>query len=219
MIKNLFADSSSPDSLGFKFREKRLLFFKDKINSLNKPLKILDVGGTLSFWADRGYENHPEIHVTVLNFDKKESPYKNIISVAGDATNLSNIKDNQFDVCFSNSVIEHLFNRGNQVKMAKEVQRISSFHFVQTPNRHFFVEPHYLLPFFQFLPKKAQYFILTKTPLSRMKRWDKSFAKKYVDEIRLISLAEMKEMFPQSKQYHEKFLGMSKSFTAHNFSD
>ena len=127
MIKDLFADSSTKSSLGFKFREKRLLFFKDKINRLNKPLKILEVGGTLSFWADRGYENHPEIHITVLNFDKKESPYKNIISIEGDATNLSNIKDNQFDVCFSNSVIEHLFTRDNHIKMTMRFKGLVLF--------------------------------------------------------------------------------------------
>jgi hypothetical protein len=74
-----------------------------------------------------------------------------------------------------------------------------------------------LLPFFQFIPDKLKYLILTKTKMSRLKTWDKNFAKQYIKEIRLLSLKEMKLLFPNSKIYFEKFLGMNKSFTIHNF--
>jgi hypothetical protein len=79
------------------------------------------------------------------------------------------------------------------------------------------MEPHYVLPFFQYLPRKIQLSILLKTPLSRGRKWDKEFATQYVDEIRLLSYSEMKALFPSSSIYKEDFLGMSKSFTAHNF--
>ena len=59
--------------------------------------------------------------------------------------------------------------------------------------------------------------MLTKTKLSRLKKWDQEFAKQYIKEIRLLSEKEMKILFPKSKIYYEKFLGMNKSFTAHNF--
>ena len=101
--------------------------------------------------------------------------------------------------------------------MAKETQRVGKYYFIQTPNKHFIIEPHFLLPFFQFLPKNLQYYILTKTKLSRGKKWNKKFAKNYINEIRLLSLNEMKELYPHSKFDFEKFIGLTKSFTAHNF--
>ena len=66
-------------------------------------------------------------------------------------------------------------------------------------------------------PKKIKYVILTKTNLSRLKKWNKKFAKQYLDEIRLLSLWEIKKIFPNSNIYFEKIIGMNKSFTAHNF--
>ena len=101
--------------------------------------------------------------------------------------------------------------------MAEEAVRVGKRHIIQTPNKYFFIEPHYLLPFFGYLPKSVKYWILTKTKLSRLKKWDEKFAKQYLQEIRLISEKEMKTLFPTSKIYFEKFLGLNKSFTAHNF--
>jgi 2-polyprenyl-3-methyl-5-hydroxy-6-metoxy-1,4-benzoquinol methylase len=217
MRYNLFADSKSSGSLGNQFRKKRFAFFKKQIDSLAKPLNILDVGGDESYWVNRGLGNNEHFQITILNLEKKKTSSKNITSISGNATNLYEIKNNQFDICFSNSVIEHLHTHEKQVKMAEETQRVGKYHFIQTPNRNFIIEPHYLLPFFQFIPKKIQYLILTKTKLSRMKKWKKDFAKNYVDEIRLLSLREMKELFPNSKFDLEKIFGLTKSFTAHNF--
>src|SRR5690606_33300296 len=101
--------------------------------------------------------------------------------------------------------------------MVREVQRVGIKYFVQTPNKYFFFEPHYALPFFQFMPASFVYFVLTKTKLSRLHRWDPQQARSYVEEIRLLSLREMKQLFPGGKVYREKFLGMDKSFSLHNF--
>ena len=218
MSIKIFSDSKSRNSLGNKFRQKRFRFFREQINSIDKPIiKILDVGGTESYWENNGFGNLDSIHITLLNLEKETTSYKNIDSIAGDATNLIQYNDNQFDICFSNSVIEHLYDFENQKKMAKETQRVGKYYFIQTPNKHFIIEPHFLLPFFQFLPKNLQYYILTKTKLSRGKKWNKKFAKNYINEIRLLSLNEMKELYPHSKFDFEKFIGLTKSFTAHNF--
>jgi hypothetical protein len=100
--------------------------------------------------------------------------------------------------------------------MSQEVQRVGKYHFIQTPNKYFLIEPHFLLPLFQFLPQSLQYLVLTKTKLSRGKKWNKKFAKEYIQEIRLLSLKEMKYLFPKSKNKDEIFLGMKKSYTLHN---
>lgn len=221
----ILASSEENKSLGNWFREKRFGFFKSKIEPLieklrsenNLPLRILDVGGLENYWTNRGWQNKDSVKITLLNLSQVKTNFSNIESVAGDATDLSQFEDGHFDLVFSNSVIEHLYTYENQRKMASEATRVGVKHFIQTPNKSFFIEPHYLLPFFQFLPKSVKYFILTKTPLSRGRKWDTNFAKQYVDEIRLLSRKEMKILFPGSDLYDEKFLGLTKSFTAHNF--
>lgn len=42
-------DYADPNYLGSKFRAKRFLFFQEKIRSLPKPIRILDIGGTVAF--------------------------------------------------------------------------------------------------------------------------------------------------------------------------
>jgi len=137
-------------------------------------------------------------------------------SVAGDARHMPQFGDDEFDVVFSNSVIEHLHTRANQQAMANEVQRIGRHHFVQTPNRYFPVEPHYLLPAFQFLPRPVQRTILTKTALSRGTRMSPADAAAMLDEIRLLSADEFRALFPGSLIYCERIMGLTKSFTAYS---
>jgi len=216
-FKSIFDISENKNSLGNKFREKRFSFFLKKINKLPKPVSILDVGGKINFWENRGLAGNNDYEIIIVNIEKETSKYSNINYEIGDATDLSQFNDKSYDVVHSNSVIEHLYNFENQKKMASEIIRVGQKYIVQTPNKYFFLEPHYLLPFFQFLPNSLKYFILTKTKLSRLKKWDKKFAKQYIEEIRLLSEKEMKTLFPKSKIYYEKFFGMNKSFTMHNF--
>ncbi len=217
LLKSIFGTSANEESLGNRFRQGRMVFFNELISDLPRPLKILDVGGSQTFWVNAGYHTQADVEITILNLEKSSTDYEHFKSVAGDATNLSQFTENEFDIAFSNSVIEHLHTWENQIKMASEICRVGKKHFVQTPNKYFIIEPHYLLPFFQFLPKNLQYIILTKTPLSRMHRWHHDLARRYVDEILLISKDQMKKLFPQSKLWSEKIIGTSKSFVAHNF--
>lgn len=219
-IKLLLSASNEPGSWGNKFRSKRFLFFEQLFWSAFKDkdhIHILDVGGTEEYWKDKSILQAGNISVTLLNLSASPVNHPQLTSVAGDATDLSQFADRSFDLVYSNSVIEHLYTFENQEKMAKEIRRVGHKYFVQTPNKYFFFEPHYALPFFQFMPSSLVYFVLTKTKLSRMQRWDPQQAKSYVEEIRLLSLKEMKQLFPGAKVYREKFLGLDKSFSLHNF--
>jgi len=216
-FKSIFDISENKNSLGNKFRKKRFSFFLKKFDSLNKPITLLDIGGKINFWENRGLAGNNDYIITIINIEKEKSNYSNINCLIGDATNLNQFNNKSFDIVHSNSVIEHLYNFENQKKMALEIMRVGQKYIVQTPNKYFFIEPHYLLPFFNIVPEKLKYLILTKTKLSRLKKWDKNFAKQYIKEIRLLSEKEMKTLFPKSKIYFEKFLGMNKSFTMHNF--
>ncbi|MDC8002350.1 class I SAM-dependent methyltransferase [Aequorivita todarodis] len=215
---NDLANYNNQKSLANKFRNKRFHFFESQLIKLDngKIITILDVGGTESFWVNRGYHEKPNVKITLLNLTKFETHYPNMISVKGNACDLSEYKEDEFDLVFSNSVIEHLYNNENQKLMAQEVQRVGKNHYIQTPYKYFFVEPHYLLPYFQFLPKKAKIFILSKTKLSRGTKISTEEAKDQAEQIVLVSKKRMKQLFPGSKIYKEKFLGMTKSLTAYS---
>lgn len=219
IIYDLFASSDHPKSLGAKFRSKRLqkfekLFFKNF--NPEKPIRILDVGGTAYFWKESQIPNIPGVRITLLNLHLEKSNHPHITAQIGNATAMTEFEDQSFDLVFSNSVIEHLYTFENQGKMASEIRRVGRKFFIQTPNRYFPVEAHYALPFAQYLPKSILLFLLTKTRLSRMKRWEMDAAKQYLEEIRLINEREMKSLFPGAKLLRERALGMIKSITAHN---
>lgn len=219
IINDLFSPSDNPKSIGAKFRAKRLkkfekLFFRNF--NPEKPIQILDVGGTDYFWKYSQVPNIPGVTITLLNLHLEETTHPHIKSMLGDATSMQEFEDKKFDLVFSNSVIEHLYTYDNQVKMADEIQRVGKKFFVQTPSKYFPIEAHYAIPFAQYLPKRLLFFFLTKTKLSRMNKWKKEDAQQYLDEIRLLNEKEMRSLFPGSKILKEKTLGMTKSLTAHN---
>lgn len=220
IINDLFAASDHPKSLGAKFRAKRSrifekLFFKNF--NPQKPISILDVGGTDYFWKNSQIPTIPGVRITLLNLHLEKTTHPHIQSMIGDATDMKDFENKKFDLVFSNSVIEHLYTFENQQKMANEIQRVGKKYFIQTPNKYFPVEAHYAIPFAQYMPKKLLFTLLTKTKISRFKRWEPEAAQQYLDEIRLLDKSDMAQLFPQSKLLKEKVLGMTKSLTAHNF--
>jgi SAM-dependent methyltransferase len=70
---------------------------------------------------------------------------------------------NQFDIVFSNAVLEHTGCRSSQAAFLKEVCRVGQRFFITTPNRWFPIEHHTGLPFLHFLPRAAYRAILAKT--------------------------------------------------------
>src|SRR5690606_23048953 len=132
-----------------------------------EQISILDLGGTEEYWSDKSLIKEENITITLVNLSAHPVSLPHLKSVTGNATNLSEFADQSFDLVYSNSVIEHLYTFENQKKMALEIQRVGKRYFVQTPNKYFFIEPHYALPLFQFMPSPFVYFILTKTKLSR----------------------------------------------------
>jgi 2-polyprenyl-3-methyl-5-hydroxy-6-metoxy-1,4-benzoquinol methylase len=216
MLKKL-TDYDNKDSLVNRLRDARLRFFDERLQALGpRRVTLLDVGGYEQFWVNRGYHAHPHLDITLLNLEEEPTHYPNMTSVKGNACDMREFANGQFDIVFSNSVIEHLHSYDSQQAMAGEVQRVGRHHFVQTPNRYFFIEPHYLLPWFQFLPRALQLAILTKTSLSRFKRMTLAQSTAILDEIRLLSEKEFRALFPASRMYKETFLGMTKSYTAYN---
>lgn len=209
-------DHRRSDSWSANLRKKRLSLFKSLIAPLPQPLKILDVGGTEGFWQQAGFlEQEGNIKITAININpiQVKVNHPNFKFIAGDARDMKQFENNEFDVVFSNSVIEHVGNYNDQLRMANEIMRIGKKYFVQTPNLYFPIEPHYVFPLFQFLPLELKAWLLTHFDMGWHKKTsDKEHAKEKANSIRLLTKKEMLALFPDSKLFEEKVFGLTKSF-------
>ncbi len=68
-----------------------------------------------------------------------------------DVKDISWIPDRSFDISFSNSLIEHIGDLSAQAAVVREMLRVGTHLYLQTPNRNFFWEPHYSVPFVHWL--------------------------------------------------------------------
>ena len=135
----------------------------------------------------------------------RSSTSQNVDVVQADGTQLP-FRDGEFDVVFSNSVIEHVPKR-LQHHFAKEVRRVGARYFVQTPYRYFPIEPHYQLPLFQFLPRRVQRALNDRFTLG----WQE---KGQWEEITLLSVSELRRLFPDAEIHRERVFGLTKSLMA-----
>ncbi len=211
------ADIRSRHSLASKLRRRRFQLFKALISAVDKkPLTILDVGGTLDFWKRMDFlSENGEVELTLLNVFNAETPYPHVACVVGDGSDMREFHDGRFDIVFSNSVLEHLGNLTRQKRMADEIRRVGNGYFIQTPNLYFPIEPHFLFPFFQFLPVGLRAFLLKYFRIG----WhgparDMEKARKTVTSIRLLGRAELERLFPDGRVYRERLFGLTKSFIA-----
>jgi hypothetical protein len=209
------ANNRNPKSLAAQLRRKRFLIFQSLLSCLERPIRILDVGGTEIFWKVMGFTGDDNVHITLLNLSEEPVLLPNFASVVGDAREIK-FPDASFDVIFSNSVIEHVGQYQDQRRMAEEVRRVGKRYFVQTPNKYFPIEPHFLFPFFQFLPVSVRVSLIRHFNLGWIKKTpDYRTAMNIVEGTRLLSKEELLSLFPGASLHEEKIIGITKSFVAY----
>lgn len=194
----------------FRYFRSRRRQLAEAILPFTQARTVLDVGGLPATWGDWNLD----AQVTCLNLPGtvEETDTGKVSMVFGNACDMT-FEDNAFDICFSNSVIEHVGTKEDQMAFAREIRRVSRHYWVQTPNQKFFVEPHYLGAFIHWLPKPV-----TK----RLFRWltvvgwtsgmDQQQINQFVDDINLLTYKELRELFPNATILREKALFMTKSF-------
>lgn len=197
-------------------RRRRFSFFLSLLSEVKRPVHILDVGGTPEFWQLMGLSELNDVRITILNLQAHPVSGPLFDSVAGDARDLGRYADGSFDVVFSNSVIEHLGPHfSDQKLMAKEIERVGQRYFVQTPNRYFPLEPHFLVPGFQFMPVWLRTWMVSSFDVGWYKRIpDRANARREVESVSLLSRKQLRSLFPYAGIYEETVLGFTKSFVA-----
>ncbi len=120
--------------------------------------------------------------------------YPKIRYVQGDGLELP-FADGEFDVVFSNAVVEHVGGVEQQRRFASEAARVGKRVFMTTPNRHFPIETHTKLPFVHWLPRSAEH-----------KVYD-ALGRHWATKIDLLSARDFAALFPGKVRV--KNLGMT----------
>lgn len=196
-----------------------------------RDMRVLDLGGTATAWRpspDRPYSCPVRpAHVTVVNYDEddvqvygaeSEVQDESLSIVVGDACDASAALTSagvrtDFDLIYSNSLIEHVGGHSRRLELVKEIRRLGPKHWVQVPYQYFPIEPHWLFPGMQFMPTNVRIKIARNWPLAP-NSLDPESAHEFVLSTELLSFTEMQGYFPDSKILRENFLGMPKSIIA-----
>lgn len=96
--------------------------------------------------------------------------------------------DDEFDVAFSNAVVEHVGGREEQRRFVAELCRVAPRVFLSTPNRWFPVETHTLVPLVHWLPRPA-----ADRTMHALRRENWS-------QVELLSKGDLLALFPADEQ-------------------
>ena len=173
---------------------------------------ILDIGGYPELWLQCGYEGEI-VFLNLVNPERYHAIPPNCRYVQGDGCCLD-FPDKSFDIVFSNSVIEHVGKWENQKAFACEGQRVGERYWIQTPNKNFPIEPHFNFPMFQFLPLFMRKRIAVVWPFSYIKRWGIAHGT-FIRNLRLLTVEEMRTLFPNGQLLEEHLFGFVKSIIAY----
>lgn len=181
------------DAVSLRSRKRKLRLFLDELHPTVETT-VLDVGadelafgegggcGTLNFFEEM--YPWPE-SITALGLHDGagfRARYPGVRYVQGDACTLP-FADGEFDVVFSNAVIEHVGSRERQQRLVAEALRVGRRAFITTPNRRFPVEVHTRLPFVHWLPDRIAH------------RVYRALGKSSATEIRLLSKGDLASLF------------------------
>ena len=174
--------------------------------------RVLDLGGRLAFW--QRLERRPAQVVALNPLAVGESaPWYE--GRSGDACEPpADLAADTFDLVFSNSTIEHVGDAGRRRAFAAVARALAPRHWIQTPNRYFPIEPHWLAPGVQFLPVAGRAVFSRYWPLvhTRSRSW--AAARAHAAGTELLGRRDLVELFPDSEIHEERMAGMTKSLVA-----
>lgn len=176
-----------------------------------EEMRVLDLGGDARAW--RAATVRPA-HVTLLNVFPQDPEEPWMTAVAADACAPPDTLP-EVDLVYSNSVIEHLGGHWRRQRFAEVVRAAAARCWVQTPYRYFPIEPHFLLPALQHMPRRVQVEAVRRWPLGggrAVHGRDEALAA--VMDVELLTVAELRGYFPDAEIRRERYAGLVKSLIA-----
>jgi hypothetical protein len=201
-------DYSNPNSLGSRLRRRRrhyLAALIDLVFSRRGRVKILDIGGRRQYWAmfDDDYLRSRQVHITLINSAHElggvAEQDARFTAVPGDGCSLPQYQDNSFDLTHSNSTIEHVGGWERMEAFARESRRLAPAYYLQTPYFWFPVEPHFMAPFYHWLPENWRAKLLLQMRLGHHgPAVDMGDAMRQVRSARLLDKAQLTFLLPDA---------------------
>lgn len=186
---------------------RRGALFKDFIDSFAPPIRIIDLGGTVSMWERWGLIEDERLIVDLANnFSMDKNNSEAIPKTAGfskidvDVVNLTPEDYSQYDVVFSNSMLEHLADFNQQRSVAKSIILSGKPFFIQVPNKNSLIDPHFahpMAPFFAAWPRSIQCAALRLSGLNGGRRAkSRAHAERRLMFYNPLSMRDMRSLFP-----------------------
>jgi Methyltransferase domain len=222
LITRRLTDYRQPNSVASRIRRRRLALLVDVIEACRRrrdPVRILDLGGTEDYWRllPGSLLESGALEVTLLNLPGNGAPSADarFRFVEGDACALPDFETGAFDLVHSNSVLEHVGDWPRMVAFAREVRRLAPSYFVQTPYFWSPIEPHWMVPFFHWLPRPVRVGLFMRFDLGHGTRCETvGDAVLQVDSARLLDKRMFRCLFPDARHTTEYVLGVPKSLVA-----
>lgn len=175
--------------------------------------RILDVGVIDTAWRASNFLEvaYPWRHrITAVSLEEMShfpAAFPEVPVVIADGRDLP-FDDDEFDIGFSNAVVEHVGSRADQARFIAELVRTCRRVWISTPNARFPIDPHTLLPFVHWLPRRV------RDPLLRwigQGRW--------ADEAMLnpLSARDLLDLFPATDRpqlVRQRMAGLTSVLTA-----
>lgn len=99
--------------------------------------------------------------------------------------------------------------------MASECLPVGKNIYIQTPNKYFPIETHFLTLFIHWLPRSAQILLLRFFSIrGAISRFSMLECERLLNSIRLLITKEMMHLFPEARIIHERMLALRKSIIA-----
>lgn len=209
-----------------KLKSRRVELFVEKLR-LGPEDIVLDLGSEDGSYLSKYYP-FPE-NIVIADID--EAPMKRGVAENGlrgyrviPREGALPFDDGEFDAVWCNSVIEHVtIPRENLSKVsssefldsaeahqrlfAQEISRVARSYFVQTPNKHFPIESHSIMPFIAYLSQTARFRLAETAKPFWIKQWTADFY--------LYDRKRFMEHFPDASEIlQERAFGLPKSFIA-----
>jgi len=203
-------------------RASRFIRFIDQIP---RPVRIVDLGGAAEMWRRWGVTDAHQLRVTLINNHQIDTSHLNealpgrfVDERRQDVLDLTEADLAEFDVVFSNSMLEHLSSRAEQTRLASVIAGSGRPFFIQVPNKNCIVDPHYphpFAPFFAVLPKAVQARMLTLHALgSGTRAANMQDALRRVQFYTPIGRRDLARLFPGSTIDTERLMGLPLSLIA-----
>lgn len=161
--------------------------FVKEFGSDGREKICLDIGG-----FSEGFEHLAEMYQTIAVNVEVRRKVEGWNLMLGDGRYLP-FTDKSIDIVICNSLLEHV-NEGRE-GLIREIERVGKGnYFISVPYFYSPFEPHYLLPFFQFMPESIKRFLLLKAGLKI--GW---MSRENYHEIRLFKKSDLKRLFPEAR--------------------